>query len=144
MPRRSIGRWRAARMPRASAPSGSSKSTTVKVVTAPGMARGVWGLSFMDKLAFARTAVLGYEQEHQQTLPYQRRRYWSTVPFRQGPTDVIKYSATPCASNPGGDLRPGDPNALQDELIRHLDGDTQMSCFDFALQLLDTSRMTYW
>ncbi len=119
-------------------------ATTVKVVTAPSMARGVWGLSFMDKLAFARTAVLGYEQEHQQTLPYQRRRYWSTVPFRHGPSDVIKYSATPCASNPGGDLRPGDPNALQNELIRHLDGDTQMSCFDFGLQLLDTSTMTYW
>ena len=56
-------------------------ATTVQVVTAPSMGRGVWGLSFMDKLTFARTAVLGYEQEHQQTLPYQRRRYWSTVPF---------------------------------------------------------------
>jgi hypothetical protein len=108
------------------------------------MGRGVWNLPFMDKLAFARTAVLGYEQEHQQTLPYQRRRYWSTVPFRHGPSDVVKYSATPCAGNPGGDLRPGDPDALQNELVRHLDADAQMSCFDFGLQLLDPSTMTYW
>src|SRR4051812_6270851 len=118
-------------------------ATTVKVVTAPSMARGVWSLSFMDKLAFARTAVLGYEQEHQKTKPYQRRRYWSTVPFRHGP-DVIKYSATPCPGNPGGDLQPGDPNALQNELTRHLDADAAMSCFDFGLQLLDPAAMTYW
>jgi len=119
-------------------------ATTVTVVTAPSMPRGVWGLSFMDKLAFARTAVLGYEQERQKTLPYQRRRYWSTVPFRHGPTDVIKYSATPCATNPGGDLQAGDPNALQNELTRHLDADAKMSCFDFGLQLLDPAAMTYW
>lgn len=31
-----------------------------------------------------------------------------------------------------------------DELVRHLDEDFQMSCFDFALQFLDTGRMTYW
>lgn len=36
------------------------------------------------------------------------------------------------------------PNALRDELVRHLDEDFQMSCFDFALQFLDTGRMTYW
>jgi len=119
-------------------------ATTVKVVTAPSMARGVWGLSFMDKLAFARTAVLGYEQERQKTLPYQRRRYWSTVPYRHGPTDVIKYSATPCSGNPGGDLQTGDPDALQKELLRHVDGDSRMSCFDFGLQLLDPASMTYF
>ena len=77
-------------------------------------------------------------------LAYQRRRYWSTVPFRHGPTDVIKYSATPCASNPAGDLARYDPNALQDELVRHLETDTQMSCFEFGLQFLDTEAMTYW
>ena len=67
-----------------------------------------------------------------------RRRYWSTVPFRQGPTDVIKYSLTPCVGNPAADLQPDDPNTLQDELVRHLETDTTMSCFDFGLQLLDT------
>ena len=79
-------------------------ATTVKVVTAPTMAAGVWALPFRDKLSFARTAVLGAEQEHQSLLPYQTRRYWSTVPFRQGPIDVIKYSLTPCVGNPAADL----------------------------------------
>ena len=36
--------------------------------------------------------------------PTRSRRYWSTVPFRHGPTEVIKYSLTPCAGNPAGDL----------------------------------------
>jgi len=119
-------------------------ATTVKVVTAPTMAAGVWALPFRDKVSFARTAVLGAEQERQSLLPYQRRQYWSTVPFRQGPTDVIKYSAIPCAGNPAADLKSSDPNTLADELIRHLETDSVMSCFDFGLQLLDPSAMTYW
>ena len=28
--------------------------------------------------------------------------------------------------------------------MRHVNDDLQMSCFDFAVQLLDTRRMTYW
>ena len=119
-------------------------ATTIKVVTAPTMAAGVWSLPFKDKLSFARTAVLGQLQEHQSMIPYQRRRYWSTVPFRHGPSDVIKYSATPCAGNPAGDLARYDPNTLQDELIRHLETDSAMSCFEFGLQFLDTQAMTYW
>jgi hypothetical protein len=119
-------------------------ATTIKVVTAPTMAAGVWSLPFKDKLSFARTAVLGQRQEHQSMLPYQRRRYWSTVPFRHGPSDVIKYSATPCAGNPAGDLARYDPNTLQDELVRHLETDSAMSCFEFGLQFLDTQAMTYW
>ena len=91
-------------------------ATTIKVVTAPTMAAGVWSLPFKDKLSFARTAVLGQLQEHQSMIPYQRRRYWSTVPFRHGPSDVIKHSATPCVGNPAGDLARYDPNTLQDEL----------------------------
>jgi hypothetical protein len=119
-------------------------ATTIKVVTAPTMAGGVWALPFRDKLSFARTAVLGQRQEHQAMQAYQRRRYWSTVPFRHGPSDVIKYSAAPCAGNPAGDLARYDPDAMKDELIRHLETDTQMSCFEFALQFLDTQAMTYW
>ena len=119
-------------------------ATTIKVVTAPTMAAGVWSLPFKDKLSFARTAVLGQLQEHQSMIPYQRRRYWSTVPFRHGPSDVIKYSATPCVGNPAGDLARYDPNTLQDELIRHLETDSAMSCFEFGLQFLDTQAMTYW
>jgi len=33
---------------------------------------------------------------------------------------------------------------LQDELIRHINNDGRMSCFDFGVQFLDTSKMTYW
>jgi hypothetical protein len=36
------------------------------------------------------------------------------------------------------------PNALKDELIRHLKEDRQMSSFDFGVQLLDIGKMTYW
>ena len=66
------------------------------------------------------------------------------MPFRHGPTDVIKYSLTPCAGNPAADLERYDPNTLQNELVRHLETDTAMSCFDFGLQLLDAQAMTYW
>ncbi len=119
-------------------------ATTIKVVTAPSMAAGIWSLPFRDKLSFGRTAVLGQRQEHQALLAYQKRRYWSTVPFRHGPTDVIKYSATPCVGNPAADLEQYDPNTLQDELVRHLETDSTVSCFDFGLQFLDTQAMTYW
>jgi hypothetical protein len=119
-------------------------ATTVKVVTASSMAAGVWALPFADKISFGRTAVLGAQQEHQSLMPYQKRRYWSTVPFRQGPNDVVKYSAIPCAGNPAGDLETWDANTLGDELVRHLETDSVMSCFDFALQFLDTQAMTYW
>jgi len=119
-------------------------ATTVKVVTAPTMAKGVWALPFRDKVGFARTAVLGQMQLHQSLVPYQKRRYWSTVPYRHGQTEVIKYSLTPCVGNPAADLEPYDPDALQHELVRHLEADTAMSCFDFGLQLLDTQAMTYW
>jgi hypothetical protein len=119
-------------------------ATTVKVVTASSMGAGIRALPFRDKLSFARTAILGAEQEHQSLIPYQRRRYWSTVPFKHGPTDVIKYSLTPCVGNPAADLEEFDPNTLQDELVRHLETDTVMSCFDFGLQLLDPQAMTYW
>ena len=119
-------------------------ATTVKVVTASSMGAGIRALPFRDKLSFARTAILGAEQEHQSLMPYQRRRYWSTVPFQHGPTDVIKYSLTPCVGNPAADLEEFDPNTLQDELVRHLEADTVMSCFDFGLQLLDPQAMTYW
>ena len=55
----------------------------------------------------------------------------------------MKYSASPRAGNPARPLQAGNPNALQDELIRHLNEDATMSSFDFGLQLLDTEKMTY-
>jgi hypothetical protein len=116
----------------------------MKVMTASSPAKGAWDLPWRNKLGFARTMFLAQFQAHQPIKPYQQLRYWSNVPFRHGSIDVVKYSATAHAGNPARPLRKSDPNALRDELVRHLNEDTEMSCFDFALQFLDTERMTYW
>ena len=118
-------------------------AVTTSVVTAPSMAKGFWALPFADKMGFVRTAVLGARQERPGAVAYQQTTYWSTVPFHHGPADVVKYAASACPGNYAAPLGTGN-NCLQDELVRHLDDDLQMSCFDFGLQLLDTGRMTYW
>jgi hypothetical protein len=117
---------------------------TIKVLTASNPATGLWSLPFRDKLRVLRTLVLAQLQARQTIKPYQQLRYWSTVPFRHGPTDVVKHSATPILDNPAAPLQRGNPNGLQDELIRHLNEDRVMSAFDFGLQLLDVEKMTYW
>jgi hypothetical protein len=114
-----------------------------KVLAAPTPVRGLWSLPFQDILLFVRTLLRAKLQTRQPIRPYQQLRYWSNVPFRHGPTEVVKYSATPCAGNTARALQANDPNALQDELVRHLNEDTTMSWFDFGLQFLDTERMTY-
>jgi hypothetical protein len=116
----------------------------MKVLTASKPAGGLWSLPFRDKLRFARTILLTQLQAHRPVRPYQQLRYWSTVPFRHGPTDVVKYSATPQAENSSRPVAKDHPNALQHELVRHLNEDTTMSSFEFGLQILDTERMTYW
>jgi hypothetical protein len=116
----------------------------VKVLTASSPIRGLWSLPFRDKFVFARIIMKAKAQTRQRIRPYQQLRYWSNVPFRHGSTDVVKYSATPSASNPARALEKNNPNALQDELLRHLKKDTTPSSFDFGLQFLDTERMTYW
>jgi hypothetical protein len=118
-------------------------AVTIRVVSAPTMIEGLRALSLDDRLNFLRTAVLGARQERRGTVPYQRNTYWSTVPFQHGPGEVAKYKLTPGRENPARPLT-GGPNALQDELRRHLDQDTVMSSFDFGIQLLDVERMTYW
>jgi hypothetical protein len=114
-----------------------------KVLSASSPAKGVLSLPWKEKLIFARILAIALRQAHQPVKPYQQLRYWSQVPFRHGPTDVVKYSATPSANNPARALQKNNPNALQDEFRRHLNEDTQMSSFDFALQFLETERMTY-
>jgi len=116
----------------------------MKVLTASSPAKAIRSLPWRDKLIFARTMMLAQLQAHQPVKPHQQLRYWSTVPFRHGPEDVVKYSATPSIDNPARQLQKNNPNALQDELVRHLNEDAKMSSFDFALQFLDTERMTYW
>jgi len=116
----------------------------MKLLTASNPAAGLWSLPFKDKLRVLRTLSLVQVQAHQKIKPYQQLRYWSTVPFRHGPTDVVKHSATPSPNNPAHPLQRSNPNGLQDELIRHLRDDSKISSFDFGVQFLDPGRMTYW
>jgi hypothetical protein len=116
----------------------------MKLLTASSPAAGLWSLPFEDKLRVVRTLGLVQVQTHQKIKPYQQLRYWSNVPFRHGPIDVVKHSATPSPDNPARSLQRSNPNGLQDELIRHVQEDSKMSSFDFGLQFLDAGRMTYW
>src|SRR5712672_2782645 len=117
---------------------------TIKVLTASNPLAGLWSLPFKDKLKVVRTLALAEVQAQQKIRPYQQLRYWSTVPFRHGPDDVVKFSAIPSPDNPARPLRKSNPKGLQDELVRHINEDGQMSWFDFAVQFLDTGKMTYW
>ena len=105
--------------------------------------KAIWSLSLADFWRFTKAAARGMRQEHSKNGAYQQNRYWSTVPFRNGPFDAVMYSAIPNALNPANELQTGE-NALRDELIRHLDEDERMSSWDIGLQLLDTSRMKRW
>jgi hypothetical protein len=116
---------------------------TMKLLTASNPAVGLWFLPFKDKLRVLRTLTLAQLQARQTIKPYQQLRYWSTVPFRHGPIDVVKQSVTPSPANPARRLQRNNPNGLQDELIRHVNEDSNLSSFDFGLQFLDTGRMTY-
>jgi hypothetical protein len=117
---------------------------TMKLLTASSPAKGLWSLSLQDKLRVLRTLVLAQLQARQPLKPYQQLRYWSTVPFRHGPMDVVKQSAMPSPGNPSRPLQKSNPDALQDELVRHIEEDGTMSSFDFGLQFLDAGNMTYW
>jgi len=117
---------------------------TIKVLTASNPVTGLWSLPFKDKLRVVRTLALAELQARQKIRPYQQLRYWSTVPFRHGPNDAVKFSAIPSPDNPAHALQKDNPKGLQNELTRHITQDSRMSQFDFAVQFLDTSKMTYW
>jgi hypothetical protein len=117
---------------------------TIKLLTASNPILGLWSLPFTDKLRVVRTLALAELQARQTIKPYQQLRYWSTVPFRHGPSDVVKYSAAPSTDNPARPLQKSNPRGLQDELIRHLREDEKISAFDVAVQFLDVDKMTYW
>ena len=116
-----------------------------KVLEAPNPTIALGSLSFDDQLAYAQMMTRIMEQTRHPLRPYQHLRYWSNVPFRHGPDDVVKFSATPAATNPARDfdLEKPDPNALGNELIRHLNEDATMSSFAFAVQFLDTESMLF-
>jgi hypothetical protein len=117
---------------------------TIKVLTASNPLAGLWSLPLKDKLKVVRTLALAELQSRQSIRPYQQLRYWSTVPFRHGPHDVVKFSAVPSPDNPAHPLQKGNPKGLQDELIRHVREDSRMSRFEFAVQFLDIGNMKYW
>jgi hypothetical protein len=117
---------------------------TMKLLTASNPAVGLWSLPFKDKLKVVRTLALAQLQARQKIKPYQQLRYWSTVPFRHGSDDVVKFSAVPSPHNSARLLQRGNPRGLQDELVRHINEDDEMSRFNFGVQFLDTSKMTYW
>ena len=117
---------------------------TIKVLTASNPVAGLWSLPFKDKLKVVRTLALAELQARQKIKPYQQLRYWSTVPFRHGPDDVVKFSAIPSPDNPSRPLQKSNLKGLQDELVRHIKEDDQLSSFDFAVQFLDAGKMTYW
>jgi hypothetical protein len=117
---------------------------TMKVLTAPNPAAGLWSLPFKDKLRVVRTLALAELQSRQKIRPYQQLRYWSTVPFRHGPDDVVKFSTLPSPDNTARPLQKSNPRGLQDELVRHLREDPQTSWFDFGVQFLDIGKMKYW
>src|SRR5208283_5475137 len=96
---------------------------TMQLLTASNPVAGLWTLPFRDKLRVLRTLSIVQVQAHQKIQPYQKLRYGSNVPFRHGPIDIVKYSATPLPDNPARPLKKGNSNALQDELIRHLKED---------------------
>ena len=100
-------------------------------------------MPFCDQQIFAQTQRRLRRQKRQAVRPYQQIRYWSTVPYRHGAQDVVKYAIFPAETNPAGDLDRRNSNALGDELIRHVNHDATMSVFDFSLQFLDVETMTY-
>jgi hypothetical protein len=120
-------------------------AVAVSVLSATGIGdriRAFRSLSWADVRGLLRTMWLGRKQQRATPIrPFQQLRYWSTVPYRHGDRDAIKYSAGP-QDNPARPLQAG-PNRLQDELVRHVNEDGQMSEFAFALQLLEPDQMTY-
>jgi hypothetical protein len=116
---------------------------TMKLLTADHPVSTLWSLPFDDKLRVFRTLTLAEVQTRQKIAPYQKLRYWSTVPFRHGPFEAVKHSAVPSTGNPAMPLQKRNPTALKDELIRHVNEDATMSSFDFAVQFLDPNKMTY-
>jgi hypothetical protein len=120
-------------------------AVAVRVLSAQGLRarlKALRSLSRADVAGLLRTMWLGRKQQRgTPRLPYQLLRYWSTVPFRHGDREAVKYSAIPEA-NAARPLQPG-PNRLQDEIVRHVNEDERMGEFAFALQFLEPAQMTH-
>ncbi len=105
---------------------------------------GPLSLSLSEDALVAEALALGFVQQHQPLQPFQKMRYWSTVPFRHGANDVIKYSAIPCEQNPEGEITDS-ADSLIDNVLAVTNSRNRKSCFDFAVQFLDAENMrTFW
>ena len=120
-------------------------AVAVRVLSARGL-RAKWkafrSLTRSDFGSLLRTMRLGGKQKRgTPRLPYQQLRYLEhgAIPPRSSRRHQVFGDS---GHNPARPLQPG-PNRLQDELVRHVNEDTQMSEFAFALQFLEPSRMTY-
>lgn len=108
-----------------------------------GRLRALLSLSFKDLKGFFQSAVRGLKQMRGPSLrPYQQTRYWSNVAFLHGQDEAVKYCATPAPDNAGQPIAKG-ASVLRDELARHLNNDPSPARFDFAIQLLEPSRMKF-
>ncbi len=102
-----------------------------------------WGtieLGYKRTMAAKNAFELGAKQQKPLSLPYQKLRYWSGVPFLYGQDQAIKYSLKPCEDNTGEPLT-RDPNTLSLELARHLKNEVP-ACFEFQVQKLDADKLT--
>ena len=106
-----------------------------------GRLRSLLSLSSRDLKGFFQTARNGLKQERGPVRPYQQTRYWSNVPFLHGQDEAVKFSLIPAPDNGGQPIGKGQ-FVLRDELARHLTSDPAPASFDFAIQLLEPSRMT--
>src|SRR3954465_10751874 len=69
-------------------------ATLMRVLSAGGVwakLRTLWSLPVRDLLEIGRIGVLGALQTQRPVRAYQELRYWSTVPFRHGADEAIKY-----------------------------------------------------
>jgi hypothetical protein len=117
---------------------------TMKVLTASNPVRGLWSLSFHDRMSVVRALLLALSQARQTVRPYQQLRYWSTVPFRHGPVDVVMRSATPSSGNAARVLQRGNLDALKSELVRHVPACPGHPSCHLAVEVARTSRAMTW
>lgn len=104
-----------------------------------GLVKGGFMIGVRGVLDVKEVMRLGALQKKPATLPFQKMRYFSTVPFALGPSEAVKYSLKPCPKNQAKPLTP-DPDTLGEELFRHVDED-QPGCFDFQIQPLEAEAM---
>ena len=115
----------------------------MKLLTADRPASTLWSMPFDDKLRVFRTLALAELQARRRSSPIKNYDIGVLYPSVTDPLRLSNIPASPSVSNPAAPLQRKNPKALKDELIRHINEDSAMSSFEFAVQFLDPDRMTY-